>query len=161
MTHRSPTTPVAGVRPSARDLGAFARGELSRITSHADRTGPSSLLRGDRSAAVALSISTIVLVTDLVVRPLLTPGMPSHPVLQWGAVGAMTATAFGLGRGWRLARRLARGIGYVYGLGSLFSLANFVSAGATANWWEAGVWAITAASLGIMLTRLGWLGDDE
>jgi hypothetical protein len=36
-----------------------------------------------------------------------------------------------------------------------------LSAGATANWWEAGVWAITAASLGFMLNRLGWLGDDE
>ncbi len=160
MMHRSPTTPVAGVRPGVGDVGAFARGDLTRSAAHVDHTEPSPVRRDDRAAALALSISTIVFAADIVVRPLLTPGIPSHPVWQWGAVGAMAATVLGVGRGRRLARRLARGIGYVYGLGSLFSLSNFVSAGATANWWEAGVWAMTAALLGVMLTRLGWLGDD-
>jgi hypothetical protein len=160
MAHHSPVTPVAGVRPAVHDRHPFVCDPVVRVTAGAPRPDDLPSFRGNRPAAFALAISTVVLTADIVVRPLLTPGIPTHPALQWGAVGVMAATALGVARGQRVSRLVARGIGYVYGIGSLFTLSRFVNAGATANWWEAGVWAVTAAALGFMLDRLGWLGDE-
>jgi hypothetical protein len=159
MAHRSPITPVTGIRRESLDASTFVRGEMTRA--EAPSSPPSLVQTRDRAAAAALGLSAVVLAADVIVRPLLAPDLLPHPLVQWSVVGVLAATAAGVRLGWRTARRIARGLGFVAGAGSLLSLSQFASFASGAEWWVAGVWALEAALLGFMLQRLGWVGDEE
>lgn len=160
MEQRSPTTPIPGAEPQLRDLQSLRREEITRIDKAQHGVIPHDHTR-DRSAATALTIGAAAFGADILVRPLLAPDLLRHPVVQTIAMGALLATAFGVLRGWRPARRAARGIGYIVGAASFFALSRFASLAGPAEWWTAGLWAVEAVSLGYMLQRLGWAGDEE
>ena len=161
MEARSPVTPIPGVaRPLQADR-ALGRQELV-AASALDPAPPRAIAtRRDRSAAAALVLAALGVAADIVVRPVLAPDILPHPVVQWSAVAALIGTAIGVRRGWRPARRLARVFGYVAGAGSFYALSKFMSLGTGADWWVAGFWALEAVSLGYVLQRLGWAGDEE
>jgi len=161
MAHRSPITPVTGVQREPLDVSAFVRRGLTHAEPVPTSAPPSGASPRDRTASAALACSALVLGADIVVRPILAPDLLPHPVAQWTAVGVMAVTGVGIRLGWRPARRLARGLGYVAGAGSFLALSRFATFASGADWWVAGVWAAEAALFGFMLHRLGWAGDEE
>jgi hypothetical protein len=157
---RSPVSPIPGVvRPV--EPRVFGRQELVPSAAPELAASAHARKRGDRAAAAALTLAALGTAADIVIRPILSPDILPHPAVQWGAVAALVGTAIGVRRGWRPARRVARGLGYVAGAGAFYALSHFASFGSPAEWWVAGLWSVEAISLGHVLQRLGWTGDEE
>ena len=160
MEVRSPVSPIPGVvRPVEPQV--FGRQALQPPAAPDSAGRAPTHQRRDRAAAAALTVAAIGAAADIVVRPILSPDTLPHPVVQWGAVAALAGTAIGVARGWRPARRVARVFGYVAGAGAFYAVSHFASLGSAAEWWVAGVWSVEAISLGYVLQRLGWAGDEE
>jgi hypothetical protein len=160
MEYRSPVTPLPGVSRPLNEPGVFRRAELIAIeSSRATPVAPAG--RRDSRAAIALVVGAAAVAADIVVRPLLAPEILPHPVVQWSVAAALVGTAIGVQRGWRPARRLARLLGYAIGAGSFLALSRLPSFATVDGWWVAGLWALEAVSLGYVLQRLGWAGDEE